>query len=621
MSARAAPSRPLLRRSPLLPGESLPSLLERLVVGNYYPHLGALQRICFGRTVHQDNLGLPYEQETFLRLADLTRLAPEALFAASSHRFAALLTPPHETPLQIPWGDGTAKTLLPPAYAHGRLRPVSAAQFCPLCLKTAPYHRLAWMPVAAALCLEHHCLLVAHCPGCQKPVSVGEIVRDRCRVCDIALSTTSPGCVTEDALGRCAQQVVQFWWGTAAFPGEYGLPDQPPASLFRLLERLGRHLLHVWKAWPALLPPLNDLAEHFPYPAGFRQRIPPQQMYPLQRAAFSGIANWPQGLFQFLDAYRGGAAADPHSTTYLNGLQRLELLRRDWFPLSDPAYKFVQPRFIEYLLKRHLPLPVRLVADYQEVDWFVELTGLWASGGSPQALNLSLRDLERFFSQASSTRRWPLGCRSHHLIFPRETMLERQPQQRLGWSCAEACTWLRLSVLSAAQVARLVARGLWIYAQPPSRTEQVEERFTRQSVEAFFEKVVQHMVVYEGHRNMLHPLDQAAWILSSLQIDQIDLLLAVLDGFLPAYIHEPDCCRLGGVYFAEEPLYAFPDTHYARCGWIEDHKFAAEKGFSPRVVWAWLEAGLIEPKLVCGQHRFYERMRLEELTVIYPICA
>jgi hypothetical protein len=88
---------PLLRRTQLLPGESLVSLLERLTLLNYYPTRLTLDHICRHRLkipADKDDLTRPKWAETFQQLSDLTKISPEALYAASLHRFAPCLTLP-----------------------------------------------------------------------------------------------------------------------------------------------------------------------------------------------------------------------------------------------------------------------------------------------------------------------------------------------------------------------------------------------------------------------------------------------------------------------------------------------------------------------------------------------
>lgn len=69
--------------------------------------------------------------------------------------------------------------VLAPEIAREQLRPELAAQFCPLCLKEAHYHRVLWLPVAVSACITHKRFLVDCCPACQAKLSIQAIVEDR----------------------------------------------------------------------------------------------------------------------------------------------------------------------------------------------------------------------------------------------------------------------------------------------------------------------------------------------------------------------------------------------------------------------------------------------------------
>jgi len=92
----------------------------------------------------------------------MTHISPEELYAASDHRFAPFLTLPQQPPVEIPWIGSTSKPIVTPNLVHRRLRSPLAAQYCPLCLKSAAYHRLSWIPISSTICLEHGCLLITH---------------------------------------------------------------------------------------------------------------------------------------------------------------------------------------------------------------------------------------------------------------------------------------------------------------------------------------------------------------------------------------------------------------------------------------------------------------------------
>src|SRR3989304_5923586 len=90
------PERPLRRRD-LRPGESLPSFLARLAKLNHYDPPSILDGLCLGYRKAREQAQRPVSIETFERLALLTGVDPTALYTATAHRFAPVLTPPDGT--------------------------------------------------------------------------------------------------------------------------------------------------------------------------------------------------------------------------------------------------------------------------------------------------------------------------------------------------------------------------------------------------------------------------------------------------------------------------------------------------------------------------------------------
>ena len=242
-------SLPLLRRTPCWPGESLPSLLERLTQLNHYAGVRILGRLY--RTPQEPVRSLlvcPRDGVTFLRLAHLTQLPAAELLAASNHRFTPILTLSGSPPL-LSWLDAPR-----PGQGAGRpwpqrgLRPPAAAQYCPVCLQTAPYHRLSWIPIAATLCLAHRCLLVDRCCQCHRPVAIAAIVRRRCPTCQTDLRAAGVMLVVGDDWGILAQQLIQSWFAVAdppTLPTGCRLPPQSPALLSRLVEVSGATVIDL----------------------------------------------------------------------------------------------------------------------------------------------------------------------------------------------------------------------------------------------------------------------------------------------------------------------------------------------------------------------------------------
>lgn len=128
---------PLLCRSPLLPGESLPSFLFRLSVENFYPSLTMAERLCRERLQQVDNVSRPLQTATYQTLADLVQLEPHQLYLASVHSLAPTLTSPTAPAQLVTLPTGEQVPLLNPFRQLRSVRPDTQAQFCPCCLQEA----------------------------------------------------------------------------------------------------------------------------------------------------------------------------------------------------------------------------------------------------------------------------------------------------------------------------------------------------------------------------------------------------------------------------------------------------------------------------------------------------
>ena len=612
------PTLPLLRRTPCWPDESLPSLLERLTQLNHYASIRILGWLCRPPrepALHRDRLACPRDGATFLRLAHLTQLPAAELLAASNHRFLPVLTLSGASPPLLPWLAAPAQARVLPTLATTRLRLPAAAQYCPICLQTAAYHRLSWIPTAATLCLAHQCLLVDRCAQCQRPVSIGDIVRRRCPTCQTDLRSACVTPVVEDGWGILTQQLIQSWFAVAdapALPAGSQLSPQSPALLSRLVEYLVRRLLTCQEDWPTLPPPLDGLAEHMAFSGRSPHRLAPASAYYLYRAACTGLLDWPQGLFRFLDAYGTGGAPDG---SRMRQAKRLAIIQNDWLQSTwrEPEADFCLQAYVDYLLARDLPLSVVTVYKLRNTAWFAAKTGLWSETRTAQALDLPVHELRRFCPKgALGPCRWPRS-RTRTPCFVRDQVLVVQQRWRNGWSLGETCRWLGLD---AGDVALLVARGLLSPQPGPDAGDLAQALFDRRAVEDFFTGVAARVVVFPGDPRTLVRLSQTAETLDALGIDRIALLQGVAAGILPAYKRKPALYGLRAVCFLDSMVTTLPDLLYASRGWVTAQCFVQEHGLTPQVVHGWVTAGLIQPQ--AETRRYFDRQHLEELAAAQP---
>src|SRR5260221_3880601 len=152
-------TQPLLCHPPLLPGESLLSLIARLAKFNNYEPRSILSSLIkeSGEFKARGRLGSPSRISQFKYLESLTKLAPYDLYRATAHIFTSILTPPENEVEYLELDHDLTVPLLSQGVVARQLRSEIICQFCPLCLKSATYHRLIWLPLACAACLEHQC--------------------------------------------------------------------------------------------------------------------------------------------------------------------------------------------------------------------------------------------------------------------------------------------------------------------------------------------------------------------------------------------------------------------------------------------------------------------------------
>ena len=611
---------PLLRRTPLLPGESLPSLLERLAQLNHYGGTAILTLLCQTQReppMNRDKPACPFYGSTFLRLTRLTQLPAAELWAASAHRFTPTLAPSGGAPAELPWLNAPNQPNVLPALTRLHLRPTTAAQYCPLCLQKTPCHQLSWIPVAATLCLEHQCLLVDRCLGCQRPVTIADVVQRRCRTCRADLSAAAAVLVTGDDLGLLAQQMIQSWFAVAPAPTwdtEHLCPAQSPALRYRLLEHLSRRLLDCREAWATWPTPLPGLDEHTPHIGPRARRLAPNQAYYLYRAAFTALVDWPQGLFSYLDTYSSRCTPDAPATRHT---KRLGVIQKDWLA---PAWRALDDdlciqAFVDYLRDRDIPFTVSLVNHLKDVSWFVDKTGLWTEQRAAQALGLARQDLGRFQPQGPlGPCRWPLE-RADAPFFDRAKVLaiHQRWHAARGWSLSDTCCWLGLD---EAAVLLLVARGLLTPLPTPGNAVDLHRwSFDRQAVAEFFDRVAERTeFTREGHHGLVN-LDEAIRRLGYAAIDPATLLQGVVAGVVPAYRRCPELSALRQLCFPDLQLYSLPKLLQPRPGWVKAHHFTWGTGLALGTVLGWVEAGLIQPQ--AGTNCYFELQRLQELAAPY----
>ncbi len=346
-------SSPLLCRSPLRPGESLPSLLIRLARENFYHSPTMVVQLCRERLTQRDQITRPTRTETFQVLAELVQIEADELYAASEHRFAPVITPPTCEQYFTALPSGKTVPVLPYSFSRMQIWPKSNVQFCPLCLQESAHHRVDWMPLAVAVCLRHQCLLVRGCPRCQEPLKIRDILETRCPHCDFELTQAPIISVAADRFGLFSQSVIQSWLDLSPpriVKTETSLPDEPPAALYRLLDGLRRAVMCVRHSWDYSYSAPSEVGLPL-FPCTSKEDITPDKSYILYATALRGLVDWPRGFYDFLNAYlqRDGRVSRGHVRQDFGRLYVFWLTETE----KHPALRFVKQAFGWYLLTIH----------------------------------------------------------------------------------------------------------------------------------------------------------------------------------------------------------------------------------------------------------------------------
>ncbi len=348
-------SHPLLCRSPLQAGESLPSLLTRLTNKNDYHSPTMLRQVCLEQLPHPDTVTRPTKTETYQVLADLVGITCNKLYAASVHRFATIITPPTFEQQAVRLPTGQTVFVLDNFLLRKHTWPESDSQFCPLCLNESAYHRVHWMPVATSVCLAHQCLLVRGCPNCRKSITISDILNVHCSNCTFDLTKTPITFVFADEFGLFSQMVIQSWLNESLPVPKNTfdfLSNQPPTILYHFLDGLRKAVMSVRHHWHYLYETVNNVGGVPFFPCRFKKDITPAKSYRSFATVFKGIVNWPQGFYDFLDAYklrddRLIAGYISYDLDYIHNA----LLEKAWY---HPSFQFVQDVFDQYLLNHYV---------------------------------------------------------------------------------------------------------------------------------------------------------------------------------------------------------------------------------------------------------------------------
>jgi hypothetical protein len=154
--------------------------------------------------------------------------------------------------------------------------------------------------------------------------------------------------------------MIQSWLGLYSQPkAECGclLPNQPPPVLYRFLDGFRKSTMGVRRSWNHLHKPPDSVPSRL-FPCTSKRDITPAKSYILYTTAFKGVANWPNGFYGFLDAYKLRDERTEQGYVHSDlGYLYISWLEKAW---RHSAFQFVQDAFDQYLLTHYPVISSRL---------------------------------------------------------------------------------------------------------------------------------------------------------------------------------------------------------------------------------------------------------------------
>jgi hypothetical protein len=596
------PLRPLLRLSPLQPGESLPSLLVRLTHLNYYPSTFVLQRLL--QPHWPDQPDCPSQAVTFRRLAALTCIPAGELYNASDHAFVPAQPSsnlfggqPLDPAKGIPFWD------FPPM--RGSVRPTRASRFCPLCLKEAPYHRLAWRPVAMSVCLRHNCLLADECPKCHYPVSIQEIVLRHCASCRADLCQANTHSIQAEAWEHAAQATLWGWLtGKSAANPDWGWPNQTPAILCSLAEGLAMATL----AFPERFPP-HPLAPTTPLKVRHSHntltRLPATDIFWAYTSALQCMRHWPEGFREFL------TDCVPKSTQKMEsvlGFFYTYWMRHEWKP--EP-FQFIHAAFDTFSADRSF----FSISRTQPKISFEQLFAYARAGEAAQILATPESVVQRL-GQIGLIHR----CRFDS-VQSGETFFLRVDLRALkyGWneklSLTETAEWLGVS---SEMVRELSKEQLLIGERRIDPTEGQTVFFTHNAVARLLERVNSRVGVLENPAGLIS-LIEVARQLDCIQLNEARLLKRLISSNLRAWRSpmQRDDWGVSAISFSQKEIDTFLNEFARSKDWLSAEDLSADLGVDEAVFQGWVERGLIEPVIIYNGQPYFKPAEIQKFSTQY----
>jgi len=309
-------------REPLLPWESLESLIRRHALAMGYECVGRISALVRERGELPPSFNHLVNGPVLEGLRELFGVSDEELLKSTAHRFAKqlmIIRPNESSPAVC-----DPKTIL-------RFFRRGTSPVCPECLREEQvYERLLWSFSPLPICSVHGVVLIDRCLGCRRPLAPTRIDIRRCR-CGQSLMDARQAALPVHLMSLCKN--IQGW-----LLGETLLiPGLSIAAQFWWLERLTSAAIRT----PSWLAQLRERD-------GISDQMSDQSLAWL--AAAETLVHWPKRFEKFLEVFQTVAK---HRLTSTGVSRSFGLLLREAKWLEDMGYPAPAEVLRQYLLERY----------------------------------------------------------------------------------------------------------------------------------------------------------------------------------------------------------------------------------------------------------------------------
>ncbi len=389
-------------------------------------------------------------------------------------------------------------------------------------------------------------------------------------------------------------------------PNTYLLPEEPTRALYRFMDGLRMALMKVKPD----LPYLHRLPIAMQATASMKEMKPqaltPYQSYCLHATALKAVVNWPQGFYDFLDAYRGQAPRGKPITHAVGDLGSLYTwLERYW---QHSAFAFVQGAFNHYFLEKYgLKHEVIKSARYRNNR---ELVKHFAYMSVKEAADLLHTDNEmiKFLVQIGRLTKYESQDAHKFLRLDRSEVLALQARWLDSISLVEASALIGVSQKA---IPDMVKSGLLGAELSPSEGARYW-RINKSSVVDLMNALTERCLDVGKHTSSVMDFTTATrhYVMKS-GLDSAQLLLQVRNGLVRIYHKEDQPIRIRSLLLDRSDIDESLKRFYAENGWVDRMEAIRLLRTHPKTLTRWVNSGFLIMQKYKTSHVF-DRRKIEE---------